>query len=148
MGVLTDFVIATDEQAKAGLPDDGSIPRDERIDMKGIDHVKISKLDCILSQREWDAGMIEQEYPFVFEKSEDGPWVNRVSDALVRRLAALDGPSIDDTAHHWWQIEEFQPASWGPGWEQQTVHDVLTNLVRLARQAVQTQKKLFMWTSL
>ena len=114
MGVLTDFVVATDEQSHAGLEVD-QVSQDDRVDLKGIDHVKITKLDCLLTGREWDVEIINREYPIVHEASEDGPWVSRVSDALVKRLVELDEKSVSELSERWWQIEEFQPAKWSDG---------------------------------
>jgi hypothetical protein len=137
---LTDYFISDDAAARTV---DDSIPpgHPDRIDLKGIQHVELSQLDCMLTGRAWKVEMID-EYEVVFQKSDDGPWVSRVPLALVTKLADLQGPQLEDAARHWASIEEFE------GWDPSEVRESLIELVNMARRSKATGKSLFMWICL
>jgi hypothetical protein len=147
MGVLTDYLIATEAEAQAGAE---SIPLDseDRIDLKGIQHVPLSHLHCILTGREWSSGIID-EYQLVHEASEDGPWVYRLPADLVARLAGLKENHFDVFAKAWWATEHFQPlGEMNEGYEIAEVKEYLIALTKLARRAQERGKMLYMWMSL
>ena len=106
MGVLTDFFIAT--EAEVQELDDQSIPIElfPGLDMKGLDHVKLSTLHGILTGREFEVNAID-DFELVRQRSDDGPWIYRWPPSLTEGLAGLDDDGIDRVAGAWWATDEF-----------------------------------------
>jgi hypothetical protein len=146
MGVLSDYLLASESEAEAGAD---SIPLDspDRIPLKGIQHVEISRLQCQLTGREWTPEVID-EYPIVFQGSEEGPWVFRLPAELVDRLARLAKDEIDAAATTWWSIDEFQPHGGLQGADLADIRTCLVRLAELAKRGRETGKDLYLWLCL
>lgn len=143
MGVLTDFVVADDSDAQR-LGDE----RDafDGIDAKGLGQVEMGTLYAILSDTEYDESFLVDDSSFAYTASDDGPWVQRVPGDMVRRLAAMADEDLPRIAEAWSQTEEFDPKYFG--WKREDIDTFLPEIRRLAQQAIQEKKTLFMWTCL
>lgn len=159
MGVLSDFVIASDEEARSGLeniPDNTA----DRVEVRGANPVMIMDLDSVLSGKDLDRVTTEVTYtladlmakmaapaqsmenlPLVFEGKPDGPWVYQMPPSLVQRLAALDQIAISETASRWSHSLQFKQ----PDWTLSKVQAFLAILVGLANKATEQGKCLYMW---
>lgn len=143
MGVLTDIVVAS--EAEAGAVGRASVPSQQwpGMDAKGIDQIKLGMLLSLLSGEPYRDSLVD-EFTFLWEQSDDGPWVYRIPPCLVDRLSQLQGPELQRVAQEWARIEEFRLVNWKPA----DVEAVLRALVGLAEQARSQGKDLLMWMCL
>ncbi len=143
MGVLTDIVVADSSEAIAVAQ--SSVPsRDwEGIDAKGIEHVKLAQLSAILRDESYDPDFVTQIEDLA-EVSEEGPWVFRLPQDFVHRLASLSEDQTPVVAEKWAKTEEFIL----DGWAASDVASVLSDLHRVAEIACSRDKALLMWMSL
>ena len=142
MGVLSDLVVAPAEEAERVAH--ASVPSREfgGIDVKGIDTVKFGMLHAMLTGRTFDD--VLPSYDPVAEVPADGPWVFRLPEELVARLAALSPEERQAAGVKWAATEEFALS----GWEEAAVSDGLVEICRLARQAADSRQALFLWMCL
>lgn len=142
MGVLSDLVVAPAEDAERVAH--ASVPSREfgGIDIKGVDTVKFGTLHSLVTGRTFDE--VLPLYDPVAEVSEDGPWVFRIPEELVLRLAALSDEERRTVAVKWAATEEFALS----GWEEAAVSDGLVAICELARRATDAGHALFLWMCL
>lgn len=144
MGVLTDIVVADSAKAADVASDPDRLRKWPGVDAKGIDSIKLARLWALLSKdpSKENAGA---EFEVVYDAAgDDGPWVFRVPEPLVQLIAALDEASTTPVATAWGKSEEFIL----DGWDADAVRSVLSDLQKLARQAVSRRHALLMWMSL
>ena len=142
MGVLTDLVIADEDDANRIAHSQYPLGEFTGIDIKGIDSVKLTTLHSILSGMPFED--LLAQYKPVIEASEDGPWVFLLPNDIVERLANLDESGITNISDQWGITEEFQLDRWS----QNDVTTVLNDIVNLTRQASAQGKHVFAWMSL
>ena len=142
MGILTDLVIATDTDL-AQVPEDevpaGVLPA---VDIKGIGLIEFATLRDIALGLEFDPGL--HAFPFVGEETEEGPWVNRIPDDLVRHLAGLDDAALASVAARWAGTEELDRAGWNP----EEAASRLRQIRAFAARALEAGKPIHLWTCL
>lgn len=102
---LTDLVVASEEHVAALAESDWPHAGFAAIDIKGIDTVKFGTLHALLMGEAFES--ILPEYKPIAEASDDGPWVSRVPDRLVRHLAGLSPDERASVAQRWAATEEF-----------------------------------------
>lgn len=85
------------------------------------------------------------DFPCVYEGSDDGPWVHRLPSDLVDRLAAMSPGELIQVARAWSETDELRDMErrW-PG----TVGEALAQIVQLTRMAKQSGQGVYLWTSL
>ncbi len=163
MGVLTDIVVASAEEALRGL--DG-IPdnTDDRIECRDANPVMIKVLESILAGRKWEspkggtpitlADALQERAVAddrieslgqVFGEEPDGPWVYLISPELVSRLVVLDEMAMTDAATRCCQTGQFRLVSGHQEWELGYAREFIVILARLARRAKDHGKNLYMW---
>lgn len=142
MGVLTDLVIANEDDAMQIANSQHPLGEFTGIDMKGVDSVKLTMLHSILSGQSWKD--LLSQYDPVAEASEDGPWVFLLPTELVHSLAGLDEPGIMNIADQWAKTEEFRLDNWSL----EDVTAALRDIANLARQASDQGKRVLAWMSL
>jgi hypothetical protein len=146
MGVLTDFVVASPAEAKRVGDSANPLKQFAGVDAKGIDQVTMGTLYAILLGTPDTPEFMIDEASLLYTASNDGPWVQRVPQDMVDRLAKLSDDDIPKVAEEWVKTEEFDPmySSWTPT----TLVWFLRALVVLSRKAVAEDKAMLMWTSL
>ena len=110
----------------------------------GLDPVKVATLAAILAGQDPDE-TDPDDLPLpdeVHAGGEDGPWVYRLSDDVLRRLA--DGTDHAAAARRWQETEEWQ----AEGWPEEVYFRWFGSLVQLARTARGAGRSLFLWMSL
>ena len=143
MGVLTDLFIATDSQMQQLGDHDIPLHMYPVIDIKGVDHIKLATLQCLVMGRAYDISIID-EFDLVHERSEDGPWVYGLPEPLVDGLVALDIHEISQVAEAWAATDEVRLDNW----PRSAVEAVLRRIVELVKQAQVEGKEVFMWICL
>jgi hypothetical protein len=108
--VLTDFVVADDSDAQK-LGD--KLEAFDPIDAKGLGQIEMGTLYAILSDTEYDESFLVDDESFAYTASDDGPWVQRVPEDMVRRLAAMTDDDLPRIAEAWSETEEFDPKYFG-----------------------------------
>jgi hypothetical protein len=142
MGILTDLILATEEELEAVGNDDVPIDVLPGVEAKGMGLVDFISLHAILTRQETDP--VVTAFPAVRALSEDGPWLNRLPDDLVARLAACDDADLHRIATEWSQTEELQRGDWQHG----ELLSRLEEMKALAQRALIEQKPLHLWMCL
>lgn len=141
MGLLADLFVAEPEDALTyeALSGKGKLPADrfERAEFKGLTNLEFTTLWALMQNEEWD--LDKHDLEAIGEPGET--WLFRFPDTFVEALASLDSASISRVVPLWANTEELQ-------WEPSEAQEVIEELVRLARLARTTSKRLFLWGSL
>lgn len=141
MGLLTDFIIADEDEAEALSVAVAPLKKWQGFDAKGLDEVKLAKLYALLTSVPYQKGLL-REFELRASGSDNGPWVTRLPPALVQALASLT--DVESTGSAWAEIEEFDR----DGWEKEAVARALGRLCDAARQAEASHKRIFLRLSL
>ncbi|MHB9118013.1 MAG: hypothetical protein ACYC2R_07040 [Burkholderiales bacterium] len=112
------------------------------IESKGMGPVKIATLQSLLTGQTFDEAFCE--YDHAIEASDEGPWVIRLPDLLVERLAELDEYALECVAEELVATEEFER----DGWPLEAVHVFLEALADLANVGLVNENALFLWVGL
>lgn len=141
MGVLNDLIIATEAELAALPEDDIPINAFPGVDIKGVGLIELASLHALLAGEEFDPSL--DAFPMIGGQ-EDGPWLNRIPDEMLTRLASLSSDDVARFAKDWSATEEFQESMWEP----EEVHGRLGEIVALAKRAVAAEKPIHLWTCL
>jgi hypothetical protein len=144
LGVLTDIVIADPRESAFVSANPARITKWRGIDANGIDLIKLATLWALLSNDPSKANARDR-FEMLHEIPDEGPWVFRLSEVLVELLAAVDDarapPSIGSA---WAKTEKFTL----DGWDATAVGSILSELRKLAPDAMTARKSMLMWMSL
>ena len=114
MGVLTDLILATEEELINVPADEIPINVFPGLYIKGTGLIELATLHAILAGVEFDPSFMD--FPSVSGgESEDGPWVFRVPDSLIRSLAACSTADQSRVAVNWGLHKAKGPVSFQPG---------------------------------
>jgi hypothetical protein len=140
VGVLTDFVIADVRKAKAigDCPNPSS--KFGGLDAKGVSTVTLSALELILGNAEFSENTETEE--LLYQRSEEGPWVVKVSDKLVVQMALVKEEQVAGIVRKCLENEDFV------GWQEPYISNFLTSFANLCRRAITEKKSVLMWMSL
>ena len=143
MGVNTGFVVA--DHADAQRVCNSRSPKDDfpGFDAKGIDTVKLGRLQALLSGREFKPSFMADT---CCSGGEDGPWVHEVPTDLVQRLGGLSPEGLQQLAEQLAATEEFSVKY--VTWSSEAVLWVLQRLTALCKRADDEGKAVFMWRCL
>ena len=61
----------------------------EGLDAKGIEQVKLSTLYAILAEEPYNPDFMTDDEAYLYTASDEGPYVQKVPDDLVHRVATL-----------------------------------------------------------
>lgn len=112
------------------------------IESKGIGPVKVATLQSLLTGQNFDE--VFCEYDHAIAASDEGPWVIRLPELLVERLAELDEYALERVAEELVETEEFER----DGWPLAAVQVFLEALADLANVALANDSALFLWVGL
>ena len=140
---LTDLVAA--DRLEAQRVCDAVCPSQEfgGLAAKGIDTVKLGTLYAVLTGGELDPTFISES---LCDGGEDGPWVFEVPPDLVQRLAGLTSQQLADVGAKWAVTEEFSPKY--DNWPTEVVQELLVDIAKLCKKAVDEGKTVLMWMCL
>jgi hypothetical protein len=144
MGLISDFVVASAEDAvRYALVGRGEEPappgRFLRAGYKNFAPLALEMLWAILRHEKWDVGHHHLEH--VFHTKDGANYLGRFPDELVDLIAALDEAAMKQVADAWAVPQEV------PG-NAADLSPVLRDLKRLATQAQQSRRGLYLWVSL
>lgn len=144
MGVLSDLILATEADARAVAETDSALRPWPWVDVKGIEHVKLGRLNAILTGEAFNQDFVRSMDRLAAEDPDSGPWVFRLPRDFVHRLAAVDDNRQRKVASLWAQSEEFVADTWGID----DVLAVLRAIIGLAQRARDSGPSLLLWMSL
>ncbi|RYD85061.1 MAG: hypothetical protein EOP84_03675 [Verrucomicrobiaceae bacterium] len=133
MGILADFIIATEPEALEYSSSQKGIPSSDLLEAKGITCVELSTLMALLDSKEWRDDLLDL-FPPVGGKSSG---LTRVGDQLLGRLTDFDY-DLDQVAEDWAATEEMQ-------WEDEEARSVIDGLAQLAVRAKSVGKPVYLW---
>ena len=139
MGVLSNLFIATDEDVRGS--DAPPFERFPYLDIKGMTEIERATLNAQIRDLEFEDALDDFEGFHAIDETE-GPWVLKLTDALVQALANLSDVSLEAHARQWATSEELED------WDVADVRERLEGIVSLAREAVTKYKSVFLWNSL
>ena len=120
------------------------------VELKGLDTVKLGKLEAILSGTEYDDLDQDELHQVVRAGGEEGPWIAPVRPPLVDALASLGEPRTPSIAADWGATEEFTIGRKG-GLSRDEVNELaaaLRDLAALARVARDRSEPMYLLLAL
>jgi hypothetical protein len=102
MGVIADFIIATEPEALEYSRSQSGIPSSDLLEAKGITRVELTTLLTILDGKEWHEDLLD-----LFASVGESNGLTRVADQLLSRLNDFDY-DLDRVAADWAATEEMQ----------------------------------------
>src|SRR5437899_12279494 len=120
MGVIADFIIATESEALGYSRSQSGIPSSDLLEAKGITCVELSTLLALLDGKEWQDDLLDLFPPVDGELS----GLTRVGDRLLGRLTDFDY-DLDKVATDWAATEEMQ-------WVTEDARGLIDDLAQLA----------------
>lgn len=146
MGVLTDVYVADTGEAfdlKRELPGNDQW---EGIDLKGHSQITLAELWNVLDPSIDPITAMEQ-FELLTGDDEEGPWVIKLPDQLVKCLCEADTSSLDSIHEKWINSEDMREMVMDDE-DAKAVKEQLRSLRSLAQEATDTQKSLLMWVCL
>jgi len=143
VGVLTDLIMATAEELGSADPDDVPINRLPGLDIKGTGLIELATLHAILGGPAFDPALADFP-PVGGEPPEEGPWLVRCPDGLIRRLAGCPPAELRRAGAAWAETEELQL----DGWTAEDATARLKEMAAFAARAIQQGKPVHLWTCL
>lgn len=149
MGLLTDAFIATQEELAAVLSKDYFNPSSffPTMQSKNIDIFMLTTLEAIVIQEEFPS--INASIETIQERitgEYDGPWIYRLPDTLVERLANLTSAEVIHNGQAWGAAIQHDYEKHPP--DVSGIVPYLQELCQLAKHPSLERKHMYMWMSL
>lgn len=101
--VHTDLIVADPSDAKLF----GDSENDSKFKCRETSKLSLGHfvaLQCALSKQKF-TDELHKDYPLLFEASEEGPWVGKVSDELVQLVSEIKDKDIPNVVKLWKQVK-------------------------------------------
>ncbi len=141
MGVLTDLIIASSDEADEVAKAEVHAGRWPTLEMKGFSSISFGMLLAILRDEEWTVELFNDEL-LAAGDMEEGPWVTHVPDSFVEAVAVVQDEQLPIAAGKWAGTEEL--SYWSPG----DLGEVLSELRSFCAQAREAGTSILMWVCL
>jgi hypothetical protein len=133
MGVIADFIIATEPEALEYSRSQTGIPPADCLEAKGITLVELSTLLALLDGREWQDHLLDLFAPV----GEEENMLTRMPDQLLGRLTDFDY-DLEQVAADWAATDEMQ-------WEPDEARGLIDALAQHAARATRAGKSMYLW---
>ena len=137
MSMPTIFFTAA-EAAAAQLDLNHDLPPEDVHECGGVDVLKLSTLWAIIDGRDWDPAIIRA---FGQIKSTNSEWTYSIPADLTQKIASVEGVELERVTKAWSATDEM---ACSPG----DAMALLSDIARVARRALETQRQLFLYTCL
>lgn len=140
MGLLSDFFIAD----ATPIPDyDGgeSISDTDKCQFKNLSPLQAAQFLAVLRGQEYDVEMI-REFELVTSEDADD-WTMTVPDDMVTILANIESARIADVASQFAEATREEL-----GWSTEDFVPIVSALSALAKRAIATNKRMYLWNCL
>ena len=135
MGISASFFVARDSNAHLIVSNPNTFDP-HCADYARITIAELSTLFAILQGID-SATDLTDEFDVVLDEDEGECVIQRLPARMVAALAELDSAQADLIARNWGEADEIEP--------QEAAHEILGDLVRLARRAVATRQSVFLF---
>lgn len=139
MGLLCDFFIAEAEP----IPNyDGlEFPSSDRIQLRHISSLQCAQFLAVLRGQKYSVTLLKE---FVLLTPQDADeWTMHVPEDMVEKLAQTKNDQISKIA------EQFSKATSAElGWSSDDFVPIVSDLCGLARRALESKKKMYLWNSI
>lgn len=132
MGVIADFIIATEPEALEYSRSQKGIPSLDLLEAKGITVVELTTLLAILEGKEWQDELLD-----LFPTVSDSGDVTRVAERLMSRLTDFDY-DLEAVSADWASTEEMHC-------EPEEARTLIEQLAQLAVRAKSAGKPIYLW---
>ena len=139
MGLIADFIVATESDALKYAESGGELGGIERCDYKNYTSLSIAELWALLEDKVLNLDHHDLEEVLITDDGES--WLFRFPDKLSERIAKINSDRIETIAAKWSESEEV-PGD-GPDNE-----PVLNDLIRLCNSARTGVRHVYLWGSL
>jgi hypothetical protein len=139
MGIQADFFVARDDAAH----EYGSNPDLFELDCAHFMRITVADLSsiwAILQGITWDESLFD-EFPCVVEEDNGEITTQRFPGGMITALSKLSPDQVPSVAGKWAEADELE-------WPLKDLEEILGELVRLARRALETRQGLFLWNSM
>jgi hypothetical protein len=143
MGLITDFVVASDSEAKAIGQSERPADKWPTFEARRVETIKLAYLYCVATGSRY-SDEIAGSFSFVGGDQEEGPWVFQFPTSVLQIIAGIEDTKVSSIAEKWILTEEFQRDKWTV----EGAADFIEQLRNLARQAVKNGLSLFLWVCL
>ena len=140
--MLTDFLIASKDEASTIFDQYPQGKDRPRLELKGLDNFKLAALLTVLGLTA-EAEALEGEECLV-ASNEDGPWLFILSIAFRDTLAAFPTSEFRAVAERWVTYEELAIDRWSV----EDVEPCIGMLNDHAKKSVEANKDLLLWMSM
>jgi hypothetical protein len=144
MALLSDFFVAAANELDQLDLAKGPATHFRCLRASRTDVVKIVRLQCLVDGTRFEDRLGGLDSLFVRTAGDDGPWIIGVPEPLVSKLATCNEEEINSLGTRWAKTEEWVL----DGGKPENIVPLLLEIVKLARQAEQENKKLYVWISL
>lgn len=143
MGLLTDFVIAGEDEAGDLATAVRPAERWPTLECKGVEMVKISTLFAAATGTPPDDDL-PGSFELAGEGRDEGPWVFRIPENIAGAIAGIAPDELPAVAARWAATEELRLDGWSAG----EAAEVIGQLRGHAKKAIEARSTLFLWLSL
>ena len=113
--MLTDLIAAAADDAAALVAAPGHATLWPTLDGRGLNKTALAALALVLLDRPVtpaSLGVAQLGFQLLVDEGGDGPWLDRLPDALTTALAQLPGDQVVATARAWAAVPEAGLARW------------------------------------
>lgn len=144
MELLTNIVIGEPDEEEAIGASEYPVEEWQGFEPNGLGPEKLAALHAVLTGESDDEAFAE--YDHMHAATEEGPWVMRLPQELVEKLAMLDmdEETLQAVAQELAATVDFEE----DGWDLDGTQSILEELVDFARICVNQGKALFLWMGL
>lgn len=139
MGLLVNIVAAEEDEIEAVGASQHPIDEWSGIEVREIDTAKLATLHCLLVGDDFEEAL--GAYEPAYAPSDEGALVLRIPDAVMEKLALLEGEAVEQVGAELAATEEFEIT----GWPVEHVQNLVADLSDLARLAESQGQILLVW---
>lgn len=143
MGLLTDLLIASPQEAASVCTDAGRARKWPCLEFTGLDNAKLAALAGAMGLPD-EAAQLEGSARVVFMQGKEGPWVFHLPETMRDALAKLAPAAMPEVAERWAKDPELTL----DGWAAEDLPEGLEMLRAFATKARQSNGQLLLWMSL
>jgi hypothetical protein len=138
MGILADFYVA-DESAAVRYDGIDKPERSafDRAEYKNVTPLELSTLCAILKETEWTVELLDQ-FPCLLVSDGSERLIHKLPSSMLAHLTRLAPEALDDVSGRWAATQELR-------WPQAAARQVICDLIRLARIAIETDRDVYLW---
>jgi|ERR1700722_646516 hypothetical protein len=137
MSLLAELYLCADDQQAVKYDTEPETFRD-REQFTSFTDLELSTLWAKMRGIDWDVNLLDEFRPIVLVEDDGARTIHRLPVAMTAELAALTPEQVSSSAAKWATTDEL-------ACEPSEVQPIIEGLVRLARNASETKRNLYLW---